>query len=295
MNKIKVIYIMGTARSGSTILEVMLAHGENCVGAGELSSIVQDGFIDNKICSCGAPFNKCGFWSQVVSRLAFSKAEIEDWARLQKSIDWHAGFIRQLFHLISARDIECYRRYNHKLLQAICEVSGNYTIIDASKYAGRALALSSCDAIDLSIICLTRSPEGLMASFQKPNKDEQYPKKPWAVLRYYGFVMLSLRIAMFKLHGAVLSIVYEDLVKRPTEILALIAEAAKVSLGGVIKTVEHQERFSPGHIVTGNRLRKAADVYFEFVQIPSVTTPRSIRTPVFFMRVLNYWFRRTTI
>ncbi len=254
------LYIMGTARSGSTILEILLAHGARCVGVGELTAIVQDGFIDNKLCSCGRAFSDCEFWSQVAARVAFSRAECETWAVLQKKIDWHAGFLRQLFGLIRAADIERYRSYNEKLLAAIREVSGAEIIVDSSKYAGRAQALSAIDAIELSTICLTRSPAGLLASFQKPNRDEQHPKKPWAVLRYYAFVILSLRIATARLRGGLYRLRYEDLLEKPECTIDEMSRVFAVDFSRVRGKLKAGEGFAVGHLVTGNRLRKSKQV-----------------------------------
>ena len=40
---------MGTARSGTTILEILLSYGRNTFGAGEITALIQDGFIENKL------------------------------------------------------------------------------------------------------------------------------------------------------------------------------------------------------------------------------------------------------
>lgn len=260
--KLKVLYIMGTARSGSTILEILLSHGEHCVGAGELTSIVQDGFIENKPCSCGSAFNECGFWSQVVAKMALTKKEVTEWARLQHKIEWHTGFLRQLLGLISGRDWKRYKDYNLRLLKALHDISGAAVIVDSSKYAGRALALSRMPEIDLSVICLTRSPEGLMTSFQKPNKEEQRPKKPWAVFRYYAFVMLSLRIAVVRLKDKCFMLQYEDLIVNPGSKLEDISKVCGINLDSVNERIEHEESFQTGHLVTANRLRNKNRVQF---------------------------------
>ncbi len=258
--KLKVLYIMGTARSGSTILEILLAHGQRCLGVGELSAIVQDGFIGNKPCSCGANFHDCAFWSKVSKTISLSKEDIEEWARLQRKIEWHTGLLRQVLGLISNRDWERYRIFNRRLLNALRQVSATEVIVDSSKYAGRALALSRLNEIELSVVCLTRSPEGLMTSFRKPNKDEQRPKNPWAVFRYYAFVMLSLRLVAARLKQKVLVQRYEDIVSKPASQLNEIANSFRLDLSSVVQAIENSESFGVGHLVTGNRLRKSKDV-----------------------------------
>ena len=97
----KVIYIMGTARSGTTVLEILLSHGENAFGAGEITSLIHDGFIENKMCSCENDFSNCTVWSNVSKTLSLSNEQLTQWELLQKKLDWHDGFLRQVFGMIN--------------------------------------------------------------------------------------------------------------------------------------------------------------------------------------------------
>ena len=89
----KVLYIMGTARSGSTILEILLSKGKGVFGAGELTSLIQDGFIENKQCSCGSSCADCDVWGRVSEILKLDKQELEEWAVLQKKWTGTMGFL----------------------------------------------------------------------------------------------------------------------------------------------------------------------------------------------------------
>lgn len=286
--KLKVLYIMGTARSGSTVLEILLAHGEHCVGVGELTSIVQDGFIEQKSCSCGSTFDACEFWGEVVHRMGLSSEEMKDWARVQHKIEWHGGFLRQLVGLVSRRDWELYQKFNLRLLQTIHDISNGAVIVDSSKYAGRALALSRIEEIELSVICLTRSPEGLMDSFQKPNKEEQHPKKPWSVFRYYAFVIFSLRIALFRLKGNAYPLKYETLVSHPEIAIGEIGEVCNVRLDDVVARIKSKDEFRIGHLVTGNRLRKSKQVRLVKKIESSMKTNISLQLPITAMNILKF-------
>ena len=199
----KVIYIMGTARSGSTILEILLSKGKGVFGAGELTSLIQDGFIENKPCSCDSSCADCNIWGKVSEHLQIDKQELEEWAVLQKEIDWHDGFLKQLFCMIPRKDMLRYRELNTRMLMAIQTVTGCHLVLDSSKYAGRALALSKVWKSNLKVICLTRSPAGLMASFQKPNKDEQCPKGTIATMIYYCVMLTLLRVVSVSLRDKV--------------------------------------------------------------------------------------------
>jgi|AntAceMinimDraft_9_1070365.scaffolds.fasta_scaffold06468_3 hypothetical protein len=259
----KLLYIMGTARSGSTVLEIMLAANPDVFGGGELTSLVQDGFLENKDCSCGRPCHSCGVWRKVIATLDMNEESLREWSALQKKIDWHDGFFRQLLGLVSHSDKRRYQEWNTKFLKTTQAVTGASVILDSSKYAGRALALSKIVQADVMVICLTRSPAGLMASFQKPNKDEQRPKGLFAAMLYYLVTLVSLRIASVLLGRRVYPVRYESLLANPESTLRDIEAWSCIDLTKALQQLRAKEAFPIGHLVTGNRLRKQGEIRFE--------------------------------
>jgi len=258
-----VYYIMGTARSGSTILEILLSNNDETFGAGELTGLANDGLVENGECSCQAAVTECAIWGEVKKQLDLSKVQSRSWAKLQSSIDRHTGFFRHLFHLVSHTDLHSYGDLNLRLLSILKQCTGCSRLVDSSKYAGRALVLRKLLEEDsLFVICLTRSPEGLMKAFQKQNKDEQKSKSPFQVLFYYLGTLLSMRIACWKLGDSVIKIRYEDLMNDPNSALLKISAHGGIDLTGTVAKVSNNEPFNVGHIVTGNRLRKNKSVIF---------------------------------
>ena len=259
----RVIYIMGTARSGSTILEILLAKGSNTFGAGEITNLVRDAFVKDLECSCKQPASKCKVWGEVKANIPFNDTEFNRWEGLQKRIEWHGGFLKQLFSINSKGEVDEYRKYNHMLLSSIQKVTNCTVIIDSSKFSGRALALNNFLKSDVSVICLTRSPKGIMKSFQKPNKLEQRPKSAFQTLLYYFLTTTLLRVACIMLRKDVLKIRYEDLLARPIDVLERIEKWDGIDLTTSKKIIEHNNSFNVGHIVTGNLLRKDGEVKFK--------------------------------
>ncbi|MGB3634443.1 MAG: hypothetical protein WA982_10425, partial [Rubrobacteraceae bacterium] len=64
----KVLYIVGLGRSGSTILSNSLGQIDGFFSAGEICYIWRQNFIENRLCGCGQPFDKCPVWTQVVKK-----------------------------------------------------------------------------------------------------------------------------------------------------------------------------------------------------------------------------------
>lgn len=54
--KIKVLYLAGWSRSGSTILSNILGEINGFFSTGEITYIWQRGLIINKLCGCDLPF-----------------------------------------------------------------------------------------------------------------------------------------------------------------------------------------------------------------------------------------------
>lgn len=259
----RVIYIMGTARSGSTILEILLGTGEGVFGAGELTSLVEDGFVKDAKCSCNEPTSKCLIWSRVRGELSQDNNQMQQLSKLQKKVDWHDGFLRQLFGRLKRNDMAKYAEQNRRLLAAIRKVTNCRVVLDSSKYAGRALALKRIVKTDISVICLTRSPAGLMSSFQKQNIDEQTPKSAMNTLVYYVVTLASLRFACRLLGDRVTEIRYEDFVSDPINVLERIESSCEIDLSETKSRIKQKRAFDVGHIVTGNRLRKSGEVFLQ--------------------------------
>lgn len=288
----KVIYIMGTARSGSTILEILLANGRYAFGAGELTHLIEDGFVNDKLCSCQHYTSKCEIWSEVKKKIGLNSREFQNWVHLEKHIDWHDGFLRQLFGRVSQKDSQAYKELNQRLLAVIQQITASNVVLDSSKYAGRAMALQQIAEINISIICLTRSPRGIMGSFQKPNKDEQQTKSPLETLVYYLVTLASLRMACWLLGKRVFQLRYEDLLSNPKGTLESIETWCGMDLTESKNRLIEQKAFDVGHLVTSNRLRKHGKVKFNSINnseaVSSLSTKMIVTIMEFWRWILRY-------
>ena len=63
--KTPLVYVGGSARSGSTLLERMLASIPGYCSVGELAFIWERSVLRNDRCGCGARFHDCTFWKEV--------------------------------------------------------------------------------------------------------------------------------------------------------------------------------------------------------------------------------------
>ncbi|HDO25996.1 MAG TPA: sulfotransferase, partial [Nitrospirae bacterium] len=67
-NRIKVLYIAGMSRSGSTILGNILGEIDGFFNAGELIDIWDRGLASDGKCGCGMKISKCEVWRTVLDK-----------------------------------------------------------------------------------------------------------------------------------------------------------------------------------------------------------------------------------
>ena len=68
--KVKLIYIAGFARSGTTILGNMLGELDGFVHVGELYRMWRRASQLRDRCGCGEPLEECSLWSQAIPAIA---------------------------------------------------------------------------------------------------------------------------------------------------------------------------------------------------------------------------------
>ena len=257
-----ILYIMGTGRSGTTILEILLSNSSGIFGVGEVTHIFQDGFTNDAICSCGKAVSACEHWSTVRQKCDWKETDISKLNQLFIDIAWHTQFPKVASGLISGNQRKLFIKINKCLFQSSADISGANIIVDSSKYAGRALELARDFPRNVKVICLTRSPAGLVKAFKKTDAAEQKPKSVFGTLYYYLYTIACFRIVTWILKSRVLRIHYEDMISNPEETLNRIESWAGIDLSETKNILKEKQWLEVGHIVTGNRLRRQGRVKF---------------------------------
>jgi hypothetical protein len=265
-----ILYIMGTGRSGTTILEILLANSAGISGVGELKHIFRDGFLRNFPCGCGRPGRQCELWSSVLRSTRWGEAEWKAMAQATTELESHGRF-PLLWAGFDGKSMPLYQQASETLFDAVSAATQSRVIVDSSKYAGRALALARLFPDRARVLCITRSAAGIIAAFAKRNDEEQRPKGTLAAAAYYLYVLLCLRLVRARLADRCLAVRFEDLNRDPQGVLGKIETWSGYSLAASRAKLAAGDLFDVGHIVTGNRLRKKGRVRFA-PQLESSTT-----------------------
>jgi len=263
----EILYIMGTGRTGTTILEILLASNPGITGVGELKHIFRDGFLDNRLCACGKGTRDCDFWSRVLESTKWNLDNCADNRLVVETLESHGKFPLLWIGLASKRIVSRYKQIAEILFKAIGGFSGGSVIVDSSKYASRAMLLAELFPDKVRVLCITRSAAGILRAFQKKNEEEQRPKGLLAVVAYYVYVLMCMRLVRARLKERCLSIRFEDLNRDPQTVLQNIEKWSGIPLALARTMIASAGWMEVGHIVTGNRLRKEGKVQFR----PAIT------------------------
>ena len=172
---VKLLYIGGFGRSGSTLVERILGQIPGFCSAGEVVFIWQRGLVENQLCGCGAAFSDCDFWTRV-GKTAFDGWDQVDGAEmvaLQHQVDrnrYIPAMVAPRLRPGAAAALDRYTDALSRLYRGIREVSGERVVIDASKHASTAYLLRRVPGLDLRVVHLVRDARGVAYSWTKEVK-----------------------------------------------------------------------------------------------------------------------------
>jgi hypothetical protein len=257
-----VLFIGGEGRSGSTVLERLIASNQGMCAVGELKNLFERGVGNRELCGCGEPVLTCELWSEVGRRLAGGwetpegRELVDFFHRVNRRRDLPTVLAGRGTVVARARSILA------TLYPMIAEITGAEVIVDSSKHPGWAYLLAGTDGIDLRVVHLVRHPSGVVQSWSKPvvrpqagegRSDRFMPAhSPLEVsVRWDAFNVLFDRLAARSF--PTLLVRYEDYVQD-------VDGALRACVG--LTDLEYSGRptvMSSGHGIAGNPSRFAAD------------------------------------
>jgi hypothetical protein len=253
---LRVLYIMGHSRSGSTILNNLLGFHQQVVAVGELANLVERGWNKHLPCSCGEPGDLCPFWREVRqhwNELAGGE-DLPRYARLQRRFERTRSIPLILYSLYRGDPLfNEYVRSTILLFTAVARVAGRDVIVDASKNPVRALALSRAPEIDLTIVHLIRDARGVAWSFNRSSQ-------PVAKTAFFWMAITLISSLVSKFSRKSLLLRYEDLARFPRTALGRIQPLVGLSYDHVSAFVEAGGKIPSVHCIAGNRLRMKGPV-----------------------------------
>ncbi len=264
---VRVLFVAGWGRSGSTLLDRMLGQVPGVFSAGELRDIWQRGVLEDRLCGCGEPFHSCPVWRKV-GEAAFGGWDAVDLPAVQR-LRWRLDRPWSVPQLLASRlspawdrDVAAYRATLGPLYRAIAEVTGARVIVDSSKIATFGMLLRGIPGVDVRTVHLVRDPRGVVHSWRKSVRRDDGGGRD-AMIRY-GVLPAAARYVAYNAlaHGMrplgpYRFVRYEDLIAAPRDTVArLLAFAGVPSPGETLAYIDGDEvALEPNHTVDGNPMR----------------------------------------
>ena len=264
----RMLYVLGDARSGSTLLSIALGHALGAGHGGELKNAAERAWIRSEVCSCGLHGTQCPHWQKVRRSFADTCGEEapEELAELQTTFDRLRGLpAAWLARLTNSKRWQRYCTLNAAFLSALAQADNTEILIDNSKNIARALSLQAMPGTQIRFVHTTRDPRGAAWSqaryMQKNlalgiNRDRQ-PLPAWRVSLAWCFN--NLAPIMLK-SGSVLHVSYETFVEDPDRTMEVCANHLCMNPTSIRKTSNQSLDARPQHIISGNRLRMQTDI-----------------------------------
>jgi hypothetical protein len=253
--RVKVVYLMGSGHSGSTILGVTLGNCEGYLYAGEL---------DNWLVRKGAPLlggaERTRFWSEV--REAVPGAERAFGGDAHRYLERASAALRAGSGAERRATRERWAPVTEQLYRALAHVSGAQQIVDSSHFPLRARELKRLPGLDVYLIFLVRDPQHVVHSFVRNVNRHALAERRWRTLVTNADMSLTFLLATMVFLGhprerrALLR--HEDFLADPHGVLSEIFE-----LTGAQAPLPDLAALETGFPMQGNRLIKSEMVGFK--------------------------------
>lgn len=260
----KVLYVVGLGRSGSTVLSNSLGQVGGFFSGGELNFIWRHNVLENRLCGCGRPFHECPVWMEVMDEAfdGMDKVDAREMMRLA-----HSGTrTRHIPLMLSPRGegvlmerLEEFLNNYGRLYEAIGSVTGSRVVVDSSKEPAHGYTMGLVPGVDLRVLHLVRDPRAAAYSWlkKKPQPDSEtrefmFRQNPIKSSTMWNFWNASAEAFWRRSPGKYLRVRYEDFVADPrgsfTDILDLLDEKeAELPLAN-----DREVKLGISHTVSGN-------------------------------------------
>ncbi|MER6576278.1 sulfotransferase [Nonomuraea sp. NPDC001023] len=247
----RVIFLGGLGRSGTTLLERLLAELPGVVALGEVVHLWSRGVLAGEPCGCGAAFAACDFWLQV-GRAAFGgwrPSVAERVLMLRRRVD-RTHRMGRIAHPDLAEYARAYRK--------VYEATGAPVVIDSSKHASLAHCLVAA-GMDVRVVHVVRDPRAVAHSWRRTveRPEDGRPMTRWGPLRTsLHWTAQNAGLELLARQGALVTRVrYEDLVARPEPTLTSLAGFLGLDVPGLPFLEGTTARLGPAHTASGNPMR----------------------------------------
>jgi hypothetical protein len=261
-DRVKVLYIAGGWRSGSTLIDNLLGQIEGFFSVGEIYYLWDHNMLRDRACGCGRPFRECKVWRGVMDE-AFGGMDRVDPREMVRLRDRGA----RTRHLplvalpggesILKHRLDGYLDNVERLYRGISASTQSRVVVDSSKLILYGYLLGRLPSVDLRVVHLVRDSRAFTHSWTRkkfqPDLNIFLPRyTPVHSAALWDATNLAAEAFLRGTPEHYMMLRYEDFVARPranvTRMLDLLGESPPV----LPFVDDHTVTLGINHTVSGN-------------------------------------------
>jgi hypothetical protein len=252
---VKVVYVLGSSRGGTSIVGRILGLMQGAVFAGELRRLWGPARQPGRTCGCGRPLAECEVWSQMLHDDAkYPQPDTEAVVALQDRVApvrhswWSAAKILRR-HGPPDDAAKRYLDVLTDLYRSFANTTGASIVVDSSKNAGDAALLAQVEGLNSYCVHVVRDPRGVVLSRRRDLADPTR-SRPWNAARTAGYWTLAhlTAEAISRRYGDRHRLVrYEGFVDHPSRTLEEVARMVGSSVPQIRVESGVPIRVQPAH------------------------------------------------
>lgn len=261
----KVLFIAANSRSGSTILDRLLAQIDGAFTAGELRYIWQRSFIENQLCGCHSKFDECSVWKRIVEHASLDSGFAGRMSDIARYVDRFKQIPRITQPLFRTRSFETdlaeYIEGIRRIYDAIQQTVQPEFIIDSSKSPNYAMILRLVPGIDVHFVHLVRDCRAVAYSRMNVKKRPEihWKEEYTAVTSPYKTALqwniINHALGLLQRNSSYSLVRYEDFISNPQyEVMKIAGEIGKKNVD--ISFIDGSAAsLKADHTLSGNPMR----------------------------------------
>jgi len=280
---LRIIYIVGDGRSGSTLLESMLNNSEQVISVGESFRFWERFYKGETLCGCNLQISECNLWRQVDTHLS------------QTIKDYDPAKIKKIMNeVLLYKNFNNLHKFSNTLIpiarefyRSIAAASGKSIIVDSSKSPSWGKLLSLITEFEVNYIHLERSLPFVASSWKnKVLLPEYSSRKVYMPLKSnLGILRTWIRVKVLshKLRDVnYIFIRYEDLCHHTDQLLTRLYLFLKLDLPSVATYY-----YKLNHAIAGNPIRMSGTQEIIIHQLPDVKPKNLSRLEFYFFDLVH--------
>lgn len=248
----KVVYVLGTPRSGSTLVTSLLGELAGVFAAGEIRLLWKE--HPRRRCGCGALTQECEIWGEVLERLA-GRGITPAMVRSTLDAGSHMAAVPRILTAGTRSELPAASRRHAAVMSATYRLLGDVTgadiIVDSSKSAAEAALLRHIEDVEARVLHIIRDPRAVTYSWHRAVSQGAVgtpDRATWSIALRWALTNGASEAVSRSFGADAVRLRYEDLVRT--------GEAGRPDLArrlGLEDTPQGDD--GRRHIVGGNRLR----------------------------------------